>query len=422
MKEAGEVQESKRRKGPLVGMRVVDLTHVLSGPVCSLMLADMGAEVIKVEKFPGGDDTRGSVPPTIGGESAAFMMVNRNKRAIALDLKRPEGREVLHRLLKDADVLIENYRHDTMARLGFGYDSLRQTNPGLIYCAISGFGRTGPYAARGGFDLIAQAMSGLMSVTGEGPGRPPVKLGPPAGDITAGLLAAMGILAAYSHRLRTGEGQMVDTSLYEAGIMLTYWQSAIAFATGTAPGPLGSAHPLNAPYQAFPTADGWIVVGGANAANWRRLTEVLEAPELAADPRFRDNAGRMQNLPQLIEQLEARFRTRKAAEWLALLEAAGVPAGPVRDVLAMHEDPQTIAREMVAEVTHSRLGPVKTLGLPVKFSRTPGGPVSGAPVLGEHSREILAEAGYAEAEIEALAESGAVYLAESATPRSAKPQ
>ncbi len=399
------------QKGPLVGLRVIDLTHVMAGPVCSLMLADMGADVIKVEKLPGGDDTRRTVPPAIAGESAAFLMVNRNKRAIALDLKQASARAVLHRLVSGADVLIENYRPGTMAKFGFGYDALKETNPGLIYCAISGFGRTGPYAGRGGFDLIAQGMSGLMSITGEGAGRPPVKLGPPASDITAGILAAMGILAAYTNRLRTGEGQMVDTSLYEAGIVLTYWQSAIAFATGVAPGPLGSAHPLNAPYQAFPTADGWITVGAANGSNWKRLLEALEAPELAADPRFQDNQSRVRHRAELVALLEARFRTEPSALWLARLEAAGVPAGPVQDVLAMQADPQTLAREMVVEVPHSRLGAVKTLGLPVKFSATPGGPVRGAPTLGEHSREILVEQGYGEAEIAALATSRAVHLA-----------
>src|SRR5215475_8170119 len=258
----------KTRSGPLSGMKVIELAHIMAGPVCGLMLADMGASIIKVEKHPGGDDSRGFLPPAIEGESAAFMMMNRNKRGIALDLKTDAGKEVLRRLLADADAVIENYRTGTMERLGFGYETLRKSNPGLIYCSLSGFGRTGPYAERGGFDLIAQGMSGLMSITGEGPGRPPVKCGAPVTDITAGILAAMGILAAYTHRLKTGEGQAVDTSLFEAGIVHTYWQSAICFATGVPPGPMGSAHPLSAPYQAFQTADGWITIGAANQANW----------------------------------------------------------------------------------------------------------------------------------------------------------
>ncbi|HMB75553.1 MAG TPA: CoA transferase, partial [Kiloniellaceae bacterium] len=272
--------ERRKPRGPLDGMRVFELAHVMAGPVCGLMLADMGADVIKVERVPGGDDSRKSKPPEIGGESAAFMIMNRNKRGIAIDLKAPQGQAALRRLLRDADVVIENYRLGTMARLGLGYEELRKQNPGLILCSISGFGRTGPYADRGGFDLIAQGMSGLMSITGEGPGRPPVKVGAPVTDITAGILGAMGVAAAYARRLQTGEGQHLDTSLFEAGITHTYWQSAIAFATAVAPGPMGSAHPLNAPYEAFRTADGWITIGAANQANWLRLLEVLEEPSL----------------------------------------------------------------------------------------------------------------------------------------------
>lgn len=399
---------SGARSGPLSGLKVVELAHVMAGPVCGLMLADMGADVIKVEKIPGGDDTRRFVPPTIVGESAAYLMMNRNKRGIALDLKAEEGKAVLRRLLADADVLVENYRAGTMERLGFGYEALRCTHPGLVYCSLSGFGRTGPYADRGGFDLVAQGMSGLMSITGEGPGRPPVKVGAPVSDITAGILAAMGVLAAYAHRLKTGEGQMVDTSLFEAGIVHTYWQSAIAFATGVAPGAMGSAHPLNAPYQAFRTADGWITVGAANQKNWLLLVGVLEAPALADDPRFSDNAARMRDLPALEAALAPFFAARGSAEWLGLLEAAGVPAGPVLDVSQMHEDPQTLARGMVVEVEHARAGRMRTLGLPVKFSATPGAVAAGAPLLGEHSRAILREHGYTDAQIEALVEAGVV--------------
>ncbi len=394
--------------GPLSGLKVVELAHIMAGPVCGMMLADMGASVIKVEKAPDGDDSRRFLPPDIGGESAAFLMMNRNKRGIAVDLKQEGGLQVVRRLLAGADVVIENYRRGTMERLGLGYDELRRGNPGLIYCEISGFGRTGPYADRGGFDLIAQGMSGLMSITGEGPGRPPVKVGAPITDITAGILAAMGVVAAYAHRLSTGEGQRVDTSLFEAGIVHTYWQSAIAFATGKSPEPLGSAHPINAPYQAFPTADGWVNVGAANQANWLRLLQVLQAEDLARDPRFKDNASRMANLAALVELLSERLRTRKTADWLKRLEEAGVPAGPVLSITDMHRDRQALAREMIAEVGHSRLGPVKTLGLPVRFSATPGGVRHGAPSLGEHSREVLIELGYGKDEIERLLESGAV--------------
>jgi crotonobetainyl-CoA:carnitine CoA-transferase CaiB-like acyl-CoA transferase len=397
--------------GPLEGLKVVDLTHVMAGPTCTLMLADMGADVIKIEKIPGGDDTRRSIPPSIDGESAAFLMMNRNKRGMALDLKTAGGRRVLARLLEDADVVVENYRPGTMEKLGFDYEKLREANPGLIYCALSGFGRTGPYRQRRGFDLVAQAMSGIMSITGEGPGRPPVKCGAPLTDITCGILAAMGILAAYAHRLRTGQGQMVETSLLEAGIVQTYWQSAIAFATGRPPGPMGSAHPLNAPYQAFETADGWMVIGGGNQANWLRALDALEARHLADDPRFRENSDRIAHLKELEAALTPYFKQRATADWLARFEHVGVPAGPVYDILEMQADPQVHAREMVPEVDHARLGPVKTLGLPVKFSDTPGKVRSGAPLYGQHTREILREHGFAEQEIEQLLAEGALDVA-----------
>ncbi len=397
--------------GPLEGLTVIELAHIMAGPVCGLMLADMGADVIKVERVPGGDDSRRFLPPDIDGESAAFMMVNRNKRGIAVDLKQHDGKQVLRRLLATADVVIENYRRGAMERLGLGYEALKADNPGLIYCEVSGFGRTGPYADRGGFDLIAQGMSGLMSITGEGGGRPPVKVGAPVTDITAGILAAMGVLAAYIERRRTGEGQRVDTSLFEAGITQTYWQSAIALATGDDPGALGSAHPLNAPYQAFRTADGWITIGAANQGNWLKLVEALEAPVLAEDARFADNAARMANLPALVEALNGYFAARTTEQWLARLEAAGVPAGPILGIADMHRDAQALARDMVVEVPHSRLGTVRTIGAPVKFSRTPATLRRGAPVLGEHTSEVLAEYGYAKADIEALVAAGTVIAA-----------
>ncbi|GJE58972.1 CaiB/BaiF CoA transferase family protein [Methylobacterium trifolii] len=399
---------TSERTGPLVGVRVVELAHIMAGPVCGLMLGDMGADVIKVEKIDGGDDTRRSIPPALEGESAAYMMMNRGKRGISLDLKSAAGKDVLRRLLADADILIENYRAGTMERLGLGYETLRKDFPALVYCSLSGFGRTGPYAERAGFDLVAQGMSGLMSVTGEGPGRPPMKCGPPVTDITAGILAAMGVLAAYTHRLKTGEGQAVDTSLFEAGIIQTYWQSAIAMATGTAPGPMGSAHPLNAPYEAFETADGWITIGAANQTNWLRLLTVLGAEDLAADPRFAQNRDRMANRLHLAAALAPHFRGASSQDWLARLEAGGVPAGPVLDVNAMHRDPQTLAREMVVQVDHSRAGRMATLGLPVKFSATPGRVHGPAPLLGEHSRAILRAAGYDEPAIDGLIAAGTV--------------
>lgn len=399
---------SMSKPGPLHGLRVVEFSHIMAGPTCGMMLADLGAEVVKVERLPKGDDTRRFRPPEIAGESAAFMMMNRNKRGVAFDFLMPEGREAARRLALAADVVIENQRRGAMEHWGLGYETLKRENPRLVYCAISGFGRTGPYADRGGFDLIAQGMSGLMSITGEGPGRPPVKVGAPMTDITAGILAAMGVLAALVHRAATNEGQMVDTSLFEAGIIHTFWQSAIALATGVAPGAMGSAHPLSAPYEAFECKDGWITLGAANQANWLRLVELLGDGALKDDPRFQDNSARLKNRIALAEALSVHFRKRSVREWLETFAAAGLPAGPIFNVLEMHKDPQTLARGMVVEVPHSKVGPVRTLGNPVKLSATPTSIRRGAPLLGEHSCEVLREIGYGDAEIERLVADGAV--------------
>lgn len=398
------------RSGPLAGMRVVELAHIMAGPVCGLMLADMGADVIKVEK-PTGDDSRRFVPPEIGGEAAAYMMMNRNKRGISLNLKDPQGVEVLRDLLAGADVVIENYRKGTMENLGLSYEDLIKINPRLIYCEISGFGRTGPYAERGGFDLIAQGMSGLMSITGEGPGRPPVKVAAPISDINAGVLGAMGVSAAYANMLQTGQGQKVDTSLFEAAIVQTYWQSAISLATGDTPEPLGSAHPLNAPYQAFQTRDGWINIGAANQRNWLRFLDVIAAPDLNDDPRFESNAARMRHLPELIEILNAYLKTDSTENWLRRMEEAHVPAGPVNTIPQMHADPQARARDMIVEVDHPTAGPVDTIGHPIKFGRTPAKVTQAAPLLGQHSREVLSELGYDPKRIEALIKAQAVIAA-----------
>ena len=394
---------------PLSGMRVVELAHIMAGPLCGMMLADMGAEVIKVEKIDGGDDSRRMVPPQVGDESAAFLMMNRNKRGVALDLKSDDGRAILKDLLKNADCVIENFRHDTMERLGLSYDELTTINPGLIYVEISGYGRTGPYRERAGFDLVAQGASGLMSITGPGQNDGPVKVGAPVTDITAGILAAMGAAAAYAGKQKTGLGTRVDTSLFEAGITHTYWQSAIALATGQSPTALGSAHPLNAPYQAFPTADGYINIGAANQRNWLRLLDVIGAPELNEDPRFASNADRMAHLEALVGVLNGYFRTQTSEVWLTQLDQAGVPAGPILSIGEMLEHPQAIARDMVVETAHERLGPVKGLGMAVKFHGTETVELKPPPTHGQHSRVVLSELGYSDNQIEALNTRGVIH-------------
>ena len=397
-------------KGALEGVKVVELAQIMAGPTCGMLLADMGADVIKVEKLPGGDDTRSYSEPQVKGESAAFMILNRGKRGIAVNLKTAGGLEVVKRLLADADVVTENYRKGTLEKLGLGYEVLKELNPRLVYCAISGYGRTGPYADKGGFDLIAQGFSGLMSVTGE-PGGPPVKSGTPVADINAGIFAALGIVSALLARARTGRGQMVETSLMEAGIQQTYWQAAIYFATGVNPGPSGSAHILTAPYQAFPTADGWINLGGANQSNWERIVKAIGMPELAADARFRTNTDRMRNLAALTPLLGDALKKRPSAHWIAEFEAAGVPVGPVNRIGDMLADPQVKARDMVVETEHPKAGRVKGIGHPIKFTDTPGEMTRPAPLLGQHTREVLGDLGYSSAEIEALERDGAVHCA-----------
>jgi crotonobetainyl-CoA:carnitine CoA-transferase CaiB-like acyl-CoA transferase len=391
----------------LDGIRVIEMSHVMAAPTCGLMLSDMGADVIKVERLPDGDGVRGSAP-FVDGESAPFAMMNRNKRAIAIDTRNPKALAALKRLVAQADVFVENYRQGAMEHYGIGYDQLKDSCPRLVYCSITGFGRTGPYAERGGFDLVAQGMSGLMSITGEGPGRPPVKVGAPVTDITAGCLAAMGILGALVARGRTGKGQLVDTSLFEAGIMHTYWQSAIHMASGEIPGAMGSAHPLMAPYQAFKTKDGWLNLGAANQGLWTKLTELLGAPDLVTDPRFKGPNDRIKNLGALVEALTPYFATKTSAAWFQTLDAAGIPAGPVLDIAQVTTDPQTLARGMVHEIASAKGSPLRVLGHPVKYSDNPASVRRRAPGLGEHTREVLAEFGIPQTEIDALAAEGAI--------------
>ena len=379
----------------------------MAAPTCGLMLSDMGADVIKVERLPNGDDIR-KLAPFVEGVSSPFVMMNRNKRGIAIDLKSSEGQAVLKDLIKDADILIENYRQGAVEAFGVGYEEVKQFNERLIYCSISGFGRTGPYSSKGGFDLVAQGMSGLMSVTGEGADRPPVKVGAPVTDITAGVLGAMGVLGALFKRGKTGKGQLVDTSLFEAGIMHTFWQSSIYFGSGEIPKAMGSAHPLMAPYQAFKTKDGWINVGSANQGLWEKLLVVLGAEKLLSEEKFSDPNRRLENLSELEELLTDFFGVEKTEVWIEKLEAAGIPAGPVLNIEEMSLDPQTIARRMVREVSnHGET--FKVIGHPVKYSDYDTQIELSAPKLGEHTRDIMAELGYTEERINLLLEKGFVY-------------
>ena len=379
----------------------------MAAPTCGLMLSDMGADVIKVERLPNGDDIR-KLAPFVEGVSSPFVMMNRNKRGIAIDLKSLEGQAVLKDLIKDADILIENYRQGAVEAFGVGYEEVKQFNERLIYCSISGFGRTGPYSSKGGFDLVAQGMSGLMSVTGESADRPPVKVGAPVTDITAGVLGAMGVLGALFKRGKTGKGQLVDTSLFEAGIMHTFWQSSIYFGSGEIPKAMGSAHPLMAPYQAFKTKDGWINVGSANQGLWEKLLVVLGAEKVLSEEKFSDPNRRLENLSELEELLTDFFGVEKTEVWIEKLEAAGIPAGPVLNIEEMSLDPQTIARRMVREVSnHGET--FKVIGHPVKYSDYDTQIELSAPKLGEHTRDIMAELGYTEERINLLLEKGAVY-------------
>jgi crotonobetainyl-CoA:carnitine CoA-transferase CaiB-like acyl-CoA transferase len=373
----------------LKGIRVLEMSQIMAGPTCGLLLADLGAEVIKVEKTTGGDDTRRFLPPDINGEAAAFMMMNRNKKGIALNLKDKDGIEIFKKMVKNSDVVLENFRKGTLEKLGIGYDVISKINPKIILCEISGYGRTGPYADKGGFDLVAQGMSGLMSITGESKDKPPMKVGAPITDITAGLLATSGILAALVHRNKTGEGQKVDTSLFEAGIVHTYWQSAIAGATGESPGPLGSAHPLTAPYQAFKTKDKWITVGASNQNTWLMLLKAIDRMDLQENEMFSSNFNRKENIKQLVEILNSELVKKTSKEWLKIFDDNGLPCGPINSINEMFVDPQTIEREMIIDVDNKKAGKSKAIGMPIKFSKSKTEKSKGAPNLGEHTKEIM---------------------------------
>ena len=377
----------------LEGLRVLELSQVMAGPFCGQVLADMGADVVKIEP-PGGDPTRHSLGFTLsgGGDTAAFHAVNRNKRSVVLDLKREADQAAFHRLVESADVLLENHRPGVAARLGASWETLSELNPRLIYASLSGFGQTGPYAQRPGYDLIAQAMSGVMSVTGE-PGADPVKCGIPIGDLSAGLFCAVGILSALHARERTGRGQRIDTSLFEGALALSIWETAELWATGRVPAALGSAHRLTAPYQALRTRDGHMVVGANNQALWERLCGALDRSDLVADPRFETNADRMEHRAELEAELESALAARDTGDWVEALIAAGVPCGPIHDYAQVFSDPHTQARQMQVTMEHPVEGTVRGLGIPVKLSDTPGSIRRPAPLLGEHTDEVLREAG-----------------------------
>ncbi len=389
----------------LEGLRVLDITQVMAGPFCAMILADLGADVIKIEPRSG-DSTR-QMPGARGTDSPGFNAVNRGKRAIVIDLKNARGREVLVRMARAADILIENYRPGVMKAFGLDYEALAAVNPRLIYASISGYGQTGPSRDKGGFDLIAQGVSGIMSVTGE-PDRPPAKAGVPLTDLGAGLFALVGILAAVESRHRTGTGQLIDTSLVDAGVALSVWEATEYFSGGGVPAPLGSAHRVLAPYQAFRCADGYVTLGAGNDRLFLRMCELLGHPEWASLPDYVDSASRVRNRVTLATLIEAITSTRTCSEWLAAFDDAGIPCGPINDYAHVLNDPQVRARDMVIEIEHPTLGVQKALGSPIKMSATPANATGRAPLLGEHTDEVLAETGFSPAEIVALRGDGVV--------------
>jgi formyl-CoA transferase len=386
-------------RAALEGIRVLDVTQVMAGPFCAMQLCDMGADVIKVEP-PGGDSTR-RMAGAKGADSAGFNAVNRGKRGIVLDLKTRTGQAAFKRLVARTDIVIENYRPGVMRTFGLDYSSLAPANPALIYASISGYGQTGPNASKGGFDLIAQGVSGLMSVTGE-PGRPPVKVGVPLTDLAAGLFALSAVLAALHYRSRTGRGQYIDTSLVEAGMALSVWEAAQYFSEGVIPEPLGSAHRMFAPYQAIRCADGYITLGAANDRLFQWTCELLGHPEWAQDPAYANDTLRVRNRAALVSGIEAITVLQPRDYWLAQFDAAGIPCGPINNYAEAFADPHVQARDMIVEVEHPALGRLRMPGPPVKMSETPPRAGRRAPLLGEHTRDVLREAGFSEKEIAEL--------------------
>ncbi len=396
-------------KQALDGVRVLEFTQVMAGPFCTMLLGDLGADIIKVEP-PGGDTTR-RMGQRHGMESTGYWAVNRNKRGIVLNLKDRRAQDIARSLVRQADVVVENYRPGVMAGFGLDYERLKQEQAGLIYASVSGFGSTGPYAHKGGFDLVAQGMSGIMSVTGE-EGMPPVKCGIPVTDLGAGLFAEQAILAAYIHRLKTGEGQYIDTSLLEAGVALSVWESTQYFSTGDIPEPMGSAHRMSAPYQAIRCADGYITLGAANTRTWEKFTHAIGRPELLDRPEYAEDILRVQNRHQLTREMEAVTTQQPRSHWLAVFEEMGVPCGPISNYAEVFADPHIQARDMVQEMEHPVGGTVRVLGPAAKLSETPARLTRRSPLYAEHTAEVLAEIGYVESEIQELENAGVVELVE----------
>jgi crotonobetainyl-CoA:carnitine CoA-transferase CaiB-like acyl-CoA transferase len=386
---------------PLDGVKVLDLTNVLAGPFCTMTMSDMGAEVLKVENFPEGDLSR-RLSPKINDESYCFAMVNRNKRSIGLDLKSPRGKEVFMKLAAKADVILENMRPDAKFHMGVDYESVKKVNEQIIYASISGFGQTGPYAKKGGYDIVAQGMTGIMRMTGDKGGRP-AKVGIAMNDIAGGITALYGIMAAYIHRLRTGEGQYLETSLVDAGLAWMMWESAAFFGAGEVAMANGTRHRRSAPYQAFRTADGYVTVGANSEKMWASFcNDVLGRPDLLEDARFKGLQNRLANVDALQDEIEKVLTTRPTAHWVPLLDRAAVPGGPVYTFDETVEDPHIKAREMFFDAEHPIIGKIKQIGYPVKFSGTPQQYRSAAPWLGQHTTEVLDELGYPKDAIESL--------------------
>jgi crotonobetainyl-CoA:carnitine CoA-transferase CaiB-like acyl-CoA transferase len=393
---------------PLEGVKVLDFTAIMAGPYCTLMLADMGAEVIKVESFPEGDGSR-RFDPKVNGESYCFAVLNRNKKSVALNLKDERGKQIFLKLARDADIVIENYRPGVTRKLGIDYPALKAVNPDIIYASISGFGQTGPYSRKGGFDIIAQGMSGIMTMTGEAGGRP-AKVGIAMNDIAAGTTALYSILGAYIKRLKTGEGIYLETSLMEAGLAWTFWEFGAYFGGGEIPVATGTRHRRSTPYQAYRTQDAYVTVGANNEKLWEAFcVQVLERPALMQDPRFASRSARLKNIDALQDEIEKVFAAHPTEHWVRKLDAAGVPGGPVFNYVQALDNEHSQVRNMVAEIDHPKIGRMKILGNPVKTSGELARSRLPAPWLGQHSTEMLKRLGYGEADIVSLFAKGVVF-------------